>query len=452
MVALRTCRWLAAFAALASGGSLNEAIASEACKASLDSFEKPSANFLLQVGKATAALNSTLHASHAKSMARDAMLHGIGKKQASCSELNLQVTPSSKVRQLKNLRWLHIPKAGTSFIATIWNYACGQGDVTIDLAVDAASANGCMACYDFALMDRYPMQKYCKQGVLEETSSGTFLTQHQPLILSDVESKSEDYAGFFRKPSQRLISAYFNGLHASGLDSTTNSGLHSACDGKGPGCYAKYPGIAGCTARMLTGKNCADAGGASNPDSFDGGASLLDKALENIDKMSFVGLTERWDESICLFHRMFGGHMSTAQMVDFHQGTSHNEGYDESQLDGFVDEVDEKIYEKAKKRFEELLSEHVPDGEEPCGNAFAAIQEDDETQKQCSCKAAAAECGAMTESTLDCGECPVKRLTIVSKETSTVTCDSASQQCLIDGESGASTYSGKDLFAWDISS
>lgn len=448
MSAAMKCCWLVAACACAvifAAATLDEAVTIDSRQECQDKVSANMGNMLLQVNRATAVMNG----SHAKSKAWDDLLHGHGKKKATaCSGMNLSVPASPKERQLKNLRWLHFPKAGTSFIATIWNYACGQ-DKLLDLDVDPASSSGCMQCYDFALMDRYPLSSYCQKGVLEETSSATFLTQHQPLVLANVEAKGEDYVGFFRQPSQRLISGYYNALHASGFDSVTNSMLHEKCGSQGAGCYASFPGIAGCTARMLTGLDCAD--GNADPDSFDGGASHLEDALKNIDRMAFVGLTERWDDSICLFHRMFGGRMSTAQMVDFHQGSSNGNAYDESELDGFIDSVDEKIYATAKTRFEALLSEHVPDGEEPCGNALKTTSVLEDDSEQCSCQLAAAECGTMEQSTVDCGQCPTKRLAIVAKETSKVTCDLSSQKCMVDGESDDLVYNGRALFAWDIS-
>ena len=36
-------------------------------------------------------------------------------------------------------------------------------------------------------------------------------------------------------------------------------------------------------------------------------ATLEDHGLYGLKAMAFVGLTERWDESVCLFHRMHLG-------------------------------------------------------------------------------------------------------------------------------------------------
>ena len=60
------------------------------------------------------------------------------------------------------LRWLHIPKTGTSFVATLWSYAASKGDRYIDLAVNPKVCGQHDATafdmYDYALMRRYPWE------------------------------------------------------------------------------------------------------------------------------------------------------------------------------------------------------------------------------------------------------------------------------------------------------
>lgn len=60
----------------------------------------------------------------------------------------------------KRLRWLHIPKTGTSFISTLWSYAASTSDRYIDLSINSYECNNwdnsSYSMYDFALMRRYP--------------------------------------------------------------------------------------------------------------------------------------------------------------------------------------------------------------------------------------------------------------------------------------------------------
>ncbi len=51
----------------------------------------------------------------------------------------------------------------------------------------------------------------------------------------------------------------------------------------------------------------------------------LERAVQTVSKLAFVGITEEWDESVCLFHRMFGGHIHPMEFKNFHEGENkHN--------------------------------------------------------------------------------------------------------------------------------
>ncbi|CAJ1352311.1 unnamed protein product [Effrenium voratum] len=253
----------------------------------------------------------------------------------SCSLVRIPAVPVLVAMPLRNIQWLHFPKAGTSFMATIWNYACARR-TPLDLGVSPRATPGCEQCYDMALMDRYPADEFCDDGYLSEG----FHTQHTPVSLDLKQQNDWNIIGMFRRPSQRVISAFFDTLHATGMTEDEYTALMQACGPEGnntASCYARYPGIAGCMSRMLTGETCAQSGVDSA--NFDSGKAKIPEALQMLQEMTFVGLTEYWDLSICLFHRMFGGNVSVSQLVDFHQGAVHDEDlYDESQLQGFVDE------------------------------------------------------------------------------------------------------------------
>jgi hypothetical protein len=75
-------------------------------------------------------------------------------------------------------------------------------------------------------------------------------------------------------------------------------------------CHCLYVSIYmnSCMTKMLAGHYCAEQGVEMT--------SYLIKLAEDrlINDFAFVGLTERWDESICLFHQMLGG---IAREVEF---------------------------------------------------------------------------------------------------------------------------------------
>lgn len=371
-----------------------------------------------------------------------------------CSNLPIPELPAVAAVPLRNIQWLHFPKAGTSFISTIWNYACTKR-APLDLAVSPRASPGCERCYDFALMDRYPADEYCEEGYL----SRNFSTQHDPMTASTAKLEKWQVIGMFRRPSQRLISAFHDSCHASGMAKDQAASLLKECGKQGQdsaACYARFPGIAGCMSRMLTGGFCAETQG--NQSNFDGGKARLPDALAMVKEMAFVGLTEYWDLSICLFQRMFGGTVNIAQLVDFHEGASHvDELYDESQLLGFVDEVDEAIYRAAHERFSELLQTYVSPDFSECkamvqgGNRLTET----DSMKVCSCEGAGRECGFSSTLGISCGRCPAKRIGFIgasdgTKVNATVTCDEVNGHCMVEGLEDLEDAQRLMVFKWTI--
>lgn len=113
----------------------------------------------------------------------------------------------------------------------------------------------------------------------------------------------------------------------------------------------------------------------------------MQEALRTIDQFVFVGLTERWGLSMCLFRKMFGGHCLGSDFMNTRpadvpqasklflqssalstEGEFHFKDWPVEELDGFVDKYDGQLYERVVKKFESLLETHgVSDGScRPC--------------------------------------------------------------------------------------
>ena len=86
-----------------------------------------------------------------------------------------------------------------------------------------------------------------------------------------------------------------------------------------------------------------------------------------VRRLAFVGLQERWADSICLFHAMLGGAPRKIEFVVAHsrrrrgRDASPTIPYDEGRLDGFVDAADEAVYAEAARVFEANLRRFAPD-------------------------------------------------------------------------------------------
>ncbi len=352
---------------------------------------------------------------------------------------NLSVTPP------KRLRWLHIPKTGTSFISTLWAYMTTTEHRYIDLAVNSQwcskATTASYSMYDFALMRRYPWEMYGAPNMIPFPGGTTILdnnqplalvggTQHQPLAQnlndkkftsslryqkakqhwkrygSEIFEHNFTVASFFRQPEDRIISAFYDGRHANGfnpelfkqllavsrLPTTTAARLSSSLLSKHPQqqyackignrtyhnpleCYARFPGIAGCMSRMLTGETCADGLFQES------GLENLPEAIDIImNHLEFVGLMEEWNESICQFHRLYTGKLENqeedsdagssserwkrqrrhwipplqGEFSNVHKSTKKQD-YGLEDLHGFTDVADRVVYEAAKLKFKQMV-------------------------------------------------------------------------------------------------
>lgn len=63
---------------------------------------------------------------------------------------------------------------------------------------------------------------------------------------------------------------------------------------------------------MLLGIHCNYA--SVSPTYFKPTEQQRQQALDIVERMSFVGLTDYWEASICLFHAMYGGRITPHEM------------------------------------------------------------------------------------------------------------------------------------------
>ena len=161
--------------------------------------------------------------------------------------------------------------------------------------------------------------------------------------------------------------------------------------------------------RMLTGERCAESNYSRGTKPFDGGMARVTEAKRAVADLAFVGLTERWNETVCLFHRMFGGSINPAEFMNFHHNHKHDshQPYREDSLQGFRDDADEEVYAAAKERFESLLQEHVPAGQSACDGLSQL------PQSHCRCNVQSRQCGPAPDVSVDCGQCPTSRLSFI---------------------------------------
>jgi hypothetical protein len=179
-----------------------------------------------------------------------------------------------------------------------------------------------------------------------------------------------------RQPEQRLISAYnYNhmgwpqGFSGWPWDPTQSYGNHDE-----PSLLEFAEVVQGCTVRMLTFPDLM--GHATQEMSRPLRQDDVELAKRRLDKFAFVGLTEEWPLSICLWRAKFGGLCYGADFGDTRPGDDHaaNETYDTSILRGFADKFDGELYARAQQIFKADLQKYGVNATscKPCWDHAAA--------------------------------------------------------------------------------
>mmetsp|Transcript_100311 Transcript_100311/g.284165 ORF Transcript_100311/g.284165 Transcript_100311/m.284165 type:complete len:318 (+) Transcript_100311:62-1015(+) len=237
------------------------------------------------------------------------------------------------------LAWLHIPKTGMSFANTILTWGCPRFPGYLWIGKNCGKVipcdgpvkwKGCgteQRCGMWAGMKRHFGDKCVKDF------NWGFEQGHKPIGGSPKMRLSDHKGSFlamFRQPEQRLISGF-------------NHRKHGYRNKKASiGEYARH--MSGCATRMIIGRQCGE-GNISHED--------VSEAIQVVEKeFAFVGLTEEWELTVCLFHRMFGGSCNQREFLNVRPGTNYTEqGYNTSVLGGYRDEFDGRLHEAAVKIF-----------------------------------------------------------------------------------------------------
>eukprot|EP00797_Seminavis_robusta_P010589 Sro1789_g297690.2 (179) ;mRNA; r:19753-20289 len=107
----------------------------------------------------------------------------------------------------------------------------------------------------------------------------------------------------FRDPTERLWSGYRYNRQGS-WQSDSNSTFYE---------FIREPNIMNCQLKMVLGHDCCK----QNRQQIENMRLNVSLAIERVSQPRFFfGITERWAETMCLFHRWFGGEVLSD--VDFH--------------------------------------------------------------------------------------------------------------------------------------
>merc|ERR1712216_549458 len=101
--------------------------------------------------------------------------------------------------------------------------------------------------------------------------------------------------------------------------------------------FRSWSGIAGCMTKMVLGHYCAGTHEISQSDQAEAQRRLK-------EDFAFVGLTDEWHASICLFHQSLGGDARAVEFLNVRTGDSSEIQYNTSVMEGWHDQNDEDLY------------------------------------------------------------------------------------------------------------
>jgi len=224
------------------------------------------------------------------------------------------------------IEWMHVPKCGSSFVNSIVQIPGTCTGIPADYTYEDVNSSSPLTQFQEVARQR------CKDGIDADRMM-------HPGV-EDIPGWEEGKGRFMtmlRQPEQRMLSDYYYFLPRKSLQDTLGN-------------------RGGCVVKMLVRKSQNSCGG--DPVSDDEIAEAKERLKTGF---AFIGITEQWDLSVCLFNKMFGidrchAHQfaNTRQTPTFIKSSAE---YDISELQGWRDD-DNEIYDEAIRLFEAKLLEY----------------------------------------------------------------------------------------------
>jgi hypothetical protein len=268
------------------------------------------------------------------------------------TEKGAKLDATRRASLITPIAWFHVPKAGTSIINTLYHTPTICPGFSFANFVDTSNGT---AGWD----PSWGLRGEVCRGGFSETYGGTVTPGYAHtgiggLTGAPYKLNRGHFVGMFRQPEQRLISDYYYYGAIPLLDDNGHEVWPYSADYAQRGStsvslreYAEWSG--GCTVRQLTRDLLEPYKSLPLPKTED--VSVAIKALQ--EGFAFVGITEEWTLSVCLFHAMFGGPCLNSDLQNTRPGSEANSSdYDTSELYGWVDVWDRPVYAEAVSLFE----------------------------------------------------------------------------------------------------
>jgi len=303
--------------------------------------------------------------------------------------------PISVVNHTAPIRvaWVHVPKTGTSFATTLMHYANsslptsvvvargGTCTVQCDPTVGRTPCRPCIrshgAKHATLFPEAFPFDTWFR-GVFpvgdERDTAGSqhfWFGDHFPIGGENDSPYYERHRGhlfaMFREPSRRHVSDYVRARHLGAVYRGRGVGqMGFLLRNPPPGQQSLLEHARmtqGLTVRMLaTNQRCFSINNSIRNTCAEVPDGALELARRRLSEgFAYVGDTDEWETSICLFHAMFGGRCLGVEMInsrptsDAAADLDAQEALAEELKGNFTDPIDAVLYADARLRFEHDL-------------------------------------------------------------------------------------------------
>ncbi|CAE7158698.1 unnamed protein product [Symbiodinium pilosum] len=271
--------------------------------------------------------------------------------------------PELRLEKAEPLDWLHFPKSGSSLINALVHLP-GVCPLLGNLTLDEELLGPCW----LEVWYKDYCVKLCQADKFSCPPNASL--PHRPMV--NFSAQKGHLVGMFRDPDQRILSGYhddFNNFAAVGYIDHLVEDMLSDPDLDMENCTASVRGLAkvpildfaeawkgGMTYQLVTEHPTTQTLDPKRPRMTHADAEEAARRVR--EGFAFVGITEEWDLSMCLLHKMFGGVCQASDFINMnptYHGKSAEMDYDTSELHGWHDDVDEVVYAAALGVFRQNL-------------------------------------------------------------------------------------------------
>lgn len=211
--------------------------------------------------------------------------------------------------------WVHVPKTGSSFENTLIRWACGQDAPNVNVFSGRPNMQARKGAQSSILNSRADCLRrtfvHRTDAATGRVKSDMAIGTHMPLRGDESPSELQRVFMLFRSPDARAWSEFKQNYVLTGQicqSCITPSDMCGVYDRFGRAHMAKY--ILGCHPLRVCKNQTLPA-------------ASIHRACAKVQHMGFIGITELWRTSICVFHETLGGENDERDLHNSRPGLSN---------------------------------------------------------------------------------------------------------------------------------